>query len=167
MEQLGIQPIQLLMQTINFVIIVVLLTKFLYSPILKVLDERRKKIAEGLEYTEKMKKEMEKTEAKREAVLAKAKIEAKEIIEEAKQTAKQVEADIVARGREEVEELRERMKMEVKLEKENMLKEAQDQASNVALVIVEKVLQNVLNNDAQKRIIERKIASLKTTITKS
>ena len=54
MEKLGIEPILLLTQVINFTILVVVLTKFLYKPILKMLDERKKKIEEGLTLSREM-----------------------------------------------------------------------------------------------------------------
>ena len=88
MEKLGIEQIQLLLQTFNFVVMAVLLTKFLYKPILKSLSDRRKKIAEGLLFAEKIKKEEEKTENKRQEVLAKAREESRKIIEEGKQAGK-------------------------------------------------------------------------------
>ena len=55
MDKLGIEPVMLLTQVINFLVLVILLTKFLYKPILKLIDERRKKIEEGLQLAQEMK----------------------------------------------------------------------------------------------------------------
>ena len=49
MENIGIEPYQLLTQVINFALMIFILTKLLYKPILKGLEERKKKIEEGLE----------------------------------------------------------------------------------------------------------------------
>jgi len=84
MEKLGIQPIQLLLQAINFLIILLILKKFLYRPILKMLDDRKKKIDEGLLYSDRMKSEFEKSEKKRAEVVEKGKIEAQKLIIEAR-----------------------------------------------------------------------------------
>ena len=60
MEKLGIQLPMLLTQIVNFTIMLLLLTKFLYKPILKALKERKEKISQGLIYAEKMQAEEEK-----------------------------------------------------------------------------------------------------------
>ena len=54
MEKLGIELTQILTQIFNFTLMVFLLTKLLYKPVIKKLEERKAKIAEGLAYTEKM-----------------------------------------------------------------------------------------------------------------
>ncbi|MCL4338932.1 hypothetical protein M1271_04545, partial [Patescibacteria group bacterium] len=64
MEKLGVEPFQLLTQLFNFFLMVFILTKFLYKPITKKLEERKKKIEEGLEYADRMKSEMEKSDKK-------------------------------------------------------------------------------------------------------
>ncbi len=73
MEKLGIDPVMLVTQIINFAILAFILTKFLYKPILKLLDERQKKIAEGLELSQKMKLKEEEIQKEKEPVLHKAK----------------------------------------------------------------------------------------------
>src|SRR3989338_9157846 len=54
MDKIGVEPVALLTQIINFLLMVLILSKILYKPILKMLDERKKKIEEGLKYTAKM-----------------------------------------------------------------------------------------------------------------
>ena len=73
MENLGIQPVPLLLQAINFLLLLFILKKYLYKPILKALEDRKKKIEEGLAYSEKMKAEAEKSEKKREEIISRAK----------------------------------------------------------------------------------------------
>lgn len=167
MEQLGIQPFQLLAQTINFVIMVVLLTKLLYKPVLKVLDERKKKIEEGLSYTEKMKKDMEKAQVKEEAMLKKAREQAKAIIDEAKRSAKSVEAELVADAHTEVENMKQRAKAEIEVERQDLIREVKVQAVELASAIAAKVIVESLNDASQKKILDKKISSLAKYIGKS
>jgi len=54
MEKLGIEPSLLLAQIINFAIIVVVLSKLLYKPILSMLEKRKREIEESLRLTDKL-----------------------------------------------------------------------------------------------------------------
>lgn len=158
MEQLGIEPLQLATQVFNFLIMVAVLTRFLYKPILKVLKERREKIAKGLEYTEKMKLEVEKSETKRTAILLRAKEEAGAIIEESKKAGKQVEAEIIARAHEEARAIVEKGKADVELERAEMEKKLKEHFVGVATAIAMKGISSSLSSSSHQAIIKKKIA---------
>src|SRR5437763_1120628 len=67
-------------QCISFVIVAFLLHRFAYKPILKVLEERRQRIAQGLADAEKSKEELARAEAQRQEILAKANAQANKLI---------------------------------------------------------------------------------------
>ncbi len=160
MEKLGIEPLQLATQVFNFVIMVAVLTYFLYKPILRMLKERRDKIAQGLEYTEKMKQEVEKTEAKRLAIINAAKEEGRAIVEESKKAGKLVEADIIEKAHEEARAIVEKGKADVEMERINMEKKLKDQMVSVAGAIAAKALESALSVKVQRSLIDKKIRSL-------
>lgn len=160
MEQLGIEPIQLATQVFNFVVMVVILTKFLYKPILKKLEERRKKIEEGLALTEKMKVELEKNEKKRQEIIDVAKEEARKIIEDGKKTGKKVEAEIIEKAHTEASTILEKGKEELEREKLEMEKQLRQQTVEIAQTWVEAMLKEVLRGKNQQTIINKKIREL-------
>jgi len=90
MSELGIQWKILLAQTISFSIVFFALWRFAYRPIFAMLETRREKIAEGLANAEKIKAELAKTQADRNAVLAQAGDQANKLIEEARVAAARV-----------------------------------------------------------------------------
>jgi F-type H+-transporting ATPase subunit b len=71
-------------QLVAFVIVALALKKWAYGPVIEMLEERKKRIAEGLENAEKIKTELAKTEAARQAVLDQANLQANKFIEEAR-----------------------------------------------------------------------------------
>src|SRR3989344_1278848 len=105
MEKLGIEPSLLLAQLINFSIIVVVLTRFLYKPILGMLAKRKKEIEEGLAITERMRAEEEKLGLRKEKLLAEARKEARVILEDAKKQGKDMGSEIVAAAHKEAGEI--------------------------------------------------------------
>src|SRR3954471_4291382 len=78
-------------QVISFAIVAFLLQRFAYKPILRVLEERRQRIAEGLANADKIKQELAKAEAARQEILAKANTQATQLIEEARAAAAKVQ----------------------------------------------------------------------------
>ncbi|MCL4360059.1 F0F1 ATP synthase subunit B [Patescibacteria group bacterium] len=160
MEKLGIQPVQLFTQVINFLVMVIILAKFLYKPILKALDERRKKIEAGLRYAEETKAELEKSEKRRKDIVAEAKDEARHIIDEAKQSGKKLEAEIVEKAHKEAEQIIAKGKSEVELERSEMEKELRAGTISVASAMVESVLRGALDAKTQHAIIGKKLQAL-------
>lgn len=84
---LGIDWKQLIFQIIAFVILVVLLSKFVFPVLLKVVDERQAKIDEAIKAAEKAEEKAENAEAKIEDVLKKARLDAADIVATAKSEA--------------------------------------------------------------------------------
>ena len=124
---LGVNWPHLIAQTISFIIVAGALTFFAYKPILNVLDERRRRIAEGLANAEKIKQELARTEAARQEVLNQANLQANKMIEEARAAAAKVleqetqkaiatANDIIAKARQANETELARMKTELRRE---------------------------------------------------
>src|SRR5215469_8803586 len=90
-KQFGVDWQHLVSQIISFGIVAILLLKFAYGPILKVLEERRQRIADGLANADKIKAELAKTEAARQDVLNQANAQANKLIEEARAAAARVQ----------------------------------------------------------------------------
>ena len=157
MEQLGIQPVQLLAQILNFALLVFLLNKVLYKPIVKALEERKKKIAEGLVYSDKMKAELEKSDKKGQEVISNARDEAKKIFDEAKKSSRKMEAETLEKAQKEAAGIIEKGRKEVVAQRAEMEKQLKDETVNIAGRIVEKLLSDVLDSRGHEAIINRKI----------
>ena len=81
-EQFGFNTSLFFSQLASFLIVAFLLRKFAYKPIVNVLEDRRKKIAEGLANADKIKQELAQTEAARQQILSQANTQATKLIEE-------------------------------------------------------------------------------------
>src|SRR3954462_7651735 len=80
----GVDFPHLISQIVSFSVVCVVLYLFAYRRVLAMLDERRTQIAGGLANAEKIKAELDKTEARRREVMAKAYIEATEVVDESR-----------------------------------------------------------------------------------
>ena len=84
----GVKPELLFAQIINFGVVSAVVYYFAIKPVLATVDQRNKKIAEGLQYTEEVKKKLADTETQQAEVLKQASLEGKKIITEARDTGK-------------------------------------------------------------------------------
>ena len=157
MEKLGIQPIQLLAQVFNFLILMILLKKYLYKPILKMLEDRKKQIEAGLRTRKAAKQKLEAAEKKKADIINKAKLEAGQILEEAKKIGKKLEKDIIEKAEKQAVEVIKKGKKELELERVQMEKQLQKQTVDIAMAMVEKVLQQSLTDQDQQTIINKKL----------
>jgi F-type H+-transporting ATPase subunit b len=87
----GVDWTHLIAQVISFCIVCILLQRFAYKPVLKMLEERRQEIAQGQANAEQIKAELSRTEARHQEMLDQANTQANKLIEEARSAAARVQ----------------------------------------------------------------------------
>ncbi len=92
-------------QLVNFAVLVFILGKFVYKPIIKALDARRKKIEEGVEFSDKAKKELAGVAVMKVEEMKKAEAKGQEVIKKAEADASRVGAEIMAGAEKEKERI--------------------------------------------------------------
>lgn len=160
LKDFGVQPILLIAQIVNFFILLLLLKKFLYGPILKVLEKRQETIAHGLKNAEEIERRLEKTAEDREKELEKAAREARRILDEATKTAVVVVAEAHIKAQGEMEVTFKKGQEAISLEREKMQQEIKEEVSEMVGKSVSKVLEGLLDKDLQKKIAETAIKNL-------
>ncbi len=160
MEQLGIEPKLLAAQVINFFIILFVLQKLLYKPILGMLEKRKRTIEEGLVLTEKMRVEEEKMKQKQEKLLGAARSEAQKIIEEGKKQGKEAEKEILAEAHTAAQEVALRGRAEVDRLHKQMEKDIRVQAVQLAEAMTVRLTQGLVPAKDQHKIIADHIKKL-------
>ncbi len=151
---------QILWQIANFAILVTVLTKFLYKPILKILESRAQKIQEGLEAAERSLEEKARTEERKQQILIEAEKQAAEVLDQARLDAKSAAKDIVAAAKKEASEAveKEYQILQTKIQGEE-LKIRRNIADLVAKTTAT-VLQGALSEKTHRQIIKSQINKL-------
>lgn len=160
MEKLGIELPLLLTQIVNFTIMLVILTKLLYKPLLKSLEARRKKIEEGLMFAEKTKQQEEKLVQKKQEMIKEARDEAKVIFENTKKEAQKMKEELVEEGKHEVEGMKTKLLKEMEAREEKMERELMSQTVDIASSMVTRLLGDILGSDEQHKLIHRELQKL-------
>lgn len=153
-KDFGIQPILLLAQIVNFVILLVLLKKFLYKPILKLLDERKNKIAQAEENAKKIQDEFDNLEQKQKEILSKASKEASILINDARTSAEAKSEKIVNEAKETAIQILDSVKKQSEQEKIKLYEEAKVELVSLVVKTTSKVVGKVLNEGEHQKLIK-------------
>lgn len=164
LENLEIKWQLLAAQAVNFFILLFLLKKFLYKPMLKFLRERREAIEEGLkkaDLAEQKFQEMRKLQAKE---LAKTRQEAQKIMDETKKRTEGAKKQIVAEAREEVEGIFTKAEKDIEHMKAQRMAEAEQELGKLALEGMEHLLREKMSDEKKVSLQEEAIAHIKTKL---
>ena len=91
LETFGVQPVLILAQIVNFIILLFLLKKFAYKPIMKVLDDRKHKIETSVKQAEEIEIKLAETESKQKEIVKAAEKESSRILDETREAAKKLQ----------------------------------------------------------------------------
>lgn len=159
-KDFGIQPILLAAQVVNFVVLLFLLKKFLYKPLLKVLEERRSRVIKSLKDSEEIEEKLIKTAEEQERMLARASKQAQEIVENATKSADQIILEAHQKAQDETKELLARTQENLKAEKEKLFQEVRVEVAHLLSMGLERVIGKMLNKEDQQDLIRRSIKDL-------
>lgn len=160
LKDFNVQPILLLAQVVNFLVLLVILKRFLYKPILKVLDERKQKIAQSLKNVQEIEERLVKLDEETKKQLKKTSEEAKKIIQEAAVTANQIIEQSHTRAGEDVKKIIAKAQAELKLERDKMQQEMRVELVNLVVLGLRKVAGKSLSANDQKDLVEKSMNSL-------
>jgi F-type H+-transporting ATPase subunit b len=143
-----------LSQFISFAIVAILLQKFAYKPILKVLEERRQQIREGLENAEKIKQQLAESEARYAEILTKANNDAQKLIDEARASSATIAERKQQQAIAEAEQIIAKARAATAVEHEKILSELKREVGRLVVDTTVKVTGKILTTEDQKRLAE-------------
>nr|MBC7612681.1 F0F1 ATP synthase subunit B [Pseudopedobacter sp.] len=135
---------------VSFLILLFLLKKFAWKPILEAIFERERSIEDALNKAELAREEMSRLSSENEALLKEARVERDAILKEAKELKNQIVAEARNSAQEEGAKLIEKAKVEINNQKAAALDEVKNQVAKLSLDIAEKVLRKQFD-DKQKQ----------------
>lgn len=153
MAKLGISLGYLLFQIFNFIIMCVLLYAWAYKPIMRMLDNRRKKIAQGLEDARVAGEARANAEQESARLIAEAQNKANQLIREATDRAEAIGREIRAAADADAAKEREVALAEVQLERDHMLSDLRSQIASLAIAAAQKLVGESLDDQRQHTLL--------------
>ena len=147
-------------QSIAFVIFVLICMKYIWPPIIAAMAERQKKIADGLAASDRAKKDLELAQDKAKQALRDAKAEAASILEAANKRSTQIVEEAKDQARDEGGRIKAAAQAEVEQEVNRAKEQLRSQVATLAFAGAEKVLESSVDQSAHKDMIDKLAASL-------
>lgn len=151
---LGISWQGLLGQIINFVLLLVLLYFIGYRPIRKMLDERSKRIKEGIDQAELAKEAAARAEEEVQRRLDEARKDGQLILAQAAEMGERLKAEAREEARREAEALIVRARAEIGMERDEAIDRLRQEFADLAILAAEKVIKETLDKERHRRLIE-------------
>ncbi|MBQ9764184.1 MAG: F0F1 ATP synthase subunit B [Phascolarctobacterium sp.] len=142
----------LIAQILNFLFLVFILAKFVYKPLLNVMEARKNKIASDLEAADTAKVEAEAVKAEYAAKLADARQEAQAIIENARKNAQAAHDKIMAETKAEQDQVVAAAKEAIELEKQKAMADVRAQVISLSMLAASKIVEQKLGSEEDKKM---------------
>ena len=161
LESLGIDWKLLLFQIANFLLLLFILKKVLYKPLLGFLEARRKKIEEALEKSDKLEEEWQKMKALQREKMSEIEKEASLIVEKARSDAEKKEKEILLATQEKSEKIMEEARQDISREKDKILAEVKKEAADYVVFAAERILKRTINEQDEKELIKETLDAIR------
>ena len=160
LHKLGIDWRLIIAQMVNFFILLGLLYKFLYKPLIKMLEDRRVRVEKSIEQAKQIEENMARTTRERQEEIAKARVESGRIVEEAKLAATAHRNKLIVEAQAEAEKIVKQAQTALITEKTAMLTEAKAELADLVVATTEKVLRGAMTDAINKQYIEKVVKEL-------
>lgn len=151
---LGINLKIFIAQLINFTVVLLVLWKWAYGPIVKILDERQEKIAKGVKQAEDVERRVNELESEHKTMIAEAKAEGTKILEEARSSAEDRKKQLLDKAKAEVQGVVVQGKAQLVAEKEQMIRDAREEIAKIAVEASRKILSESVDEKTAQKLAE-------------
>lgn len=152
-KQFGVSPILIVANIVNFVILLAILQRFLYKPVLKMLEDRKEKIRKGMQQAEEIETRLAKAKEEQEAILKKANVAATELFKTAQLEAKEMLDKTRAEAKEMAEQSAAQTKTMLEAERTRMMNELKGGIADMVVATMSKLTNKTLDSNDRKKLI--------------
>ncbi len=150
----------LIIQLITFVILVILLYKYLYGPLRRVMEDRSTKIADGLAAAERGQQELDLAQKRAAEILREAKEKAGEIIAMAERRGIEMREEAQVKAREEADRIIAVARAEIDVEENRAREQLRGEVVRLVIDGSQQILHREINADNHRDIVDRLVAQL-------
>jgi F-type H+-transporting ATPase subunit b len=154
MDALGINLGYLITQILGITILILVLTGLVYKPVLRVLDERKARIAKGLEDARQAAIARDNADAEAKKIVDGARADAAKIRAEAANQAEETAANIVAKSHDEAKEIKATARVDAEAERNRILSELRGQVAAISIAAANKLVGESLDEQRQRALVQ-------------
>ncbi|WP_288573111.1 F0F1 ATP synthase subunit B [uncultured Weissella sp.] len=145
---------------VAFLVLMLLLKKYAWGPVVKMMEKRAEKVAHDLDTAEEARQQAEEMAAKRSEQLQSARTEANSIVSDAKTAAGKQRDQIVADAQADAQATKEQASAQIAQERSEAMADVKSEVAELSVTIAQKIIQKELKLDDQKALIDAYIEGL-------
>lgn len=153
----GVNWGDVLFQLVMFIILMALLKKFAWGPLMGIMKQREEHVAGEITAAENSRQEAKKLVEEQRSLLKEARSEAQNLIENAKKQGDLQREEIIATARTEADRMKEAAKLEIEQQKEKAVAAIREQVAHLSVLVASKVIEKELNAADQDKLISEYI----------
>ena len=157
-EQLGLDPGKLAIQSFNFLVLLYLLNRLAYKPILRIFEERASRIKTDLDDAKRMRDEGERDRQTYRDQLNRARDEARAVLEEAANVASRIREQAMFDAEATALAIIARARQDIARERDAALKELRGEVATIAIMAATRVVKRSLNTEDARRLVDEALA---------
>jgi len=157
-SDLGINLPVLVGQLVTFVFVLTVLRLAIFPPVMKMLDERRARIQEGMSAAERGREQAAEASREAQAQIDAARREGQALVAAAQQVANRIAEEARGSAQTQAEAILERARNEIQLERDSAIAELRREFADLTIAAAEKVISQSLDRNAHQRLIEQALA---------
>lgn len=161
LHEFGFDPKLLLAQIINFLVILWILKRFMYKPILEMLKKRQHLIQEGLDRAEKARILLEEVEKKEQKILQDAQKRAQQILDDAKNESMEIIRQTEESAKEQAGKIIEEAKRKIEQDTKETEKRLTEHVSRIAIDFLKKAVGKLFDKKSQEEIMKKAVKIIK------
>ena len=146
---------------LTFLLLLTVLAKFAWKPLLKMLKDREDLIRSSLEDAEKAQTELAKLNAEGEKIINKARAEAQEILSQCKSSAATLKEETLKDAKEKAKVIADNAEKQILVEKEKAIEEIKSEVVNLSLSVAEKLIKKNISVEDNKALIDESLSQVK------
>ena len=154
-KQFGFDPVLFFAQIVNFAIVLWVLKRFLYKPLLDVLKKREQTILEGIKNAQEAEKRLEEATRREKQILLKAQDEAKKMLEEAKTQSLLTIQKAESEAKQLTQSMIEETRIQIAQQVQDVEKKLRSQISFIAVEFLRKSISQLFEDKDQEKILDR------------
>jgi len=161
LEEFGINPLLLVAQIVNFGIILFVLQRFVYKPVLEMLKKRKDTIEQGLKQAQESKLLLEEAEEKQDKIIRHAQEQAKKIIEDTKAQSKEIALELEEKAKKQTEKILEDARVQITQETKEAEKGLAMRINEMSISLIGKSLEGIFTKKEEEEIINKALKNIK------
>ncbi len=148
---------------VTFLVLLALLAKFAWRPLLQALESRQERIRKSLEDAERARQELERLQQESAKIMRQARIEAESIVTQTRADAERLREELKQKAKDEADNILRNAQQQIQLQTRQAIQQIRHEVADIAVLLTSKLLERNIAKEDNKRLIDDTLKQIEVT----